>query len=122
MDSMVFVLIGLSAGILSGLFGIGGGVLIVPALIYGAGFTQKMATGTSLAILLPPVGILAVLEYYRQGEVNFKAALLIAVSLLIGSWFGARWVSQLDSKTLKSMFGLFLILLGSYVFWDSYHG
>ena len=69
------ILIGLSAGLLSGLFGIGGGVLIVPALMYGLGFSQKMATGTSLAILLPPVGIAAVLEYYRHGAVDIKAAL-----------------------------------------------
>jgi uncharacterized membrane protein YfcA len=118
MDSVLFVLIGLGAGVLSGLFGIGGGVLIVPALLYGVGFTQKMATGTSLAVLLPPVGVLAVVEYYRQGQVNFKAAILIALSLMLGAWIGARGVSQLDSRVMKSLFGLFLIVLGCYVFWD----
>ena len=118
MDSVMFILIGLSAGILSGLFGIGGGVLIVPALLYGAGFSQKMATGTSLAVLLPPVGVLAVLEYYRQGEVNFKAAVLIALFLMVGAWIGARGVSQLDSRAMKSLFGLFLLVLGCYVLWD----
>jgi hypothetical protein len=118
MDSVLFVLIGLGAGVLSGLFGIGGGVLIVPALLYGVGFTQKMATGTSLAVLLPPVGVLAVLEYYRQGQVNFKAAILIAFSLMLGAWIGARGVSQLDSRVMKSLFGVFLIVLGCYVFWD----
>lgn len=118
MDSVLFVLIGLGAGVLSGLFGIGGGVLIVPALLYGVGFTQKMATGTSLAVLLPPVGVLAVVEYYRQGQVNFKAAILIALSLMLGAWVGARGVSQLDSRVMKSLFGLFLIVLGCYVFWD----
>ncbi|WP_024873306.1 sulfite exporter TauE/SafE family protein [Tolumonas lignilytica] len=114
-----FILIGLSAGLLSGLFGIGGGVLIVPALIYILGFSQKLATGTSLAILLPPVGIAAVLEYYRHGEVDFKAALTIAVMVLIGSWLGARVAVQLDEKILKTVFGIFLIVLGIYIVMDA---
>ena len=74
MNPLFFMLIGLMAGVLSGLFGIGGGILIVPALIYGMGFSQKTATGTSLAILLPPVGIAAVMQYYREDHVDFRAA------------------------------------------------
>jgi uncharacterized protein len=118
---MVFglILIGLSAGLLSGLFGIGGGVLIVPALVYILGFTQKLATGTSLAILLPPVGIAAVWEYYRHENVDLRAALIIAAMVLIGSWLGARVASQIDAKLLKTLFGIFLIMLGGYIVFDA---
>jgi len=113
------LLIGLSAGILSGLFGIGGGVLIVPALVYGLGFSQKLATGTSLAILLPPVGIAAVFEYYKHGDVDLRAALIIALMVLLGSWLGALLSTQFDTRTIKAMFGVFLIVLGGYVVFDA---
>src|SRR4026209_470706 len=88
-STWLFVVIGLAAGILSGVFGIGGGVVIVPALIYLAGFRQHVATGTSLAVLLPPVGIAAVLEYYRHGNVDLYATLVIALTLTAGGWIGA---------------------------------
>lgn len=120
MQPFFFILIGLGAGALSGLFGIGGGVLIVPALMYGLGFSQKTATGTSLAILLPPIGIAAVMQYYRNGHVDFRAALLIAASMLLGSWLGAKFALQLEPKLLKSLFALFLILLGGYLLFDAY--
>nr|WP_321270308.1 sulfite exporter TauE/SafE family protein [uncultured Tolumonas sp.] len=113
------IVIGLSAGLLSGLFGIGGGILIVPALVYLLGFTQKLATGTSLAILLPPVGIAAVWEYYRHGNVDLRAALIIAIMVLVGSWLGARVASQVDAKLLKTLFGIFLVILGGYIVWDA---
>ncbi len=115
------ILIGLSAGLLSGLFGIGGGVLIVPALMYGLGFSQKMATGTSLAILLPPVGIAAVLEYYRHGAVDIKAALIIAVMVLLGSWIGSHFAVQLNPRMMKMLFGIFLTVLGLYIMFDARH-
>lgn len=76
MPWFTFIAIGLSSGVLAGIFGIGGGILIVPALMYVAGFSQKLAIGTSLAVLLPPIGIAAVLEYYRNGNVDFRAALI----------------------------------------------
>lgn len=120
MHSLFFVLIGLGAGVLSGLFGIGGGVLIVPALVYGMGFSQKTATGTSLAVLLPPIGIAAVMQYYRGGHVDFRAGLLIAASMLLGGWLGARFALQLEPKILKSLFGLFLALLGGYLLFDAW--
>jgi uncharacterized membrane protein YfcA len=113
------LLIGLSAGVLSGLFGIGGGVLIVPALVYGLGFSQRLATGTSLAILLPPVGIAAVYEYYQHGDVDIRAAVVIAVMVLFGSWIGAHVSNQIDTKTIKTMFGIFLVVLGGYVIFDA---
>lgn len=116
------MLIGLSAGILSGLFGIGGGVLIVPALMYGLGFSQKLATGTSLAILLPPVGIAAVMEYYRHGAVNIKAAMVIAIMVVLGSWLGSKFYVGMDPATMKLLFGVFLILLGGYMIYDAMSG
>lgn len=100
------IIIGLSAGLLSGLFGIDGGILIVPALVYILGFSQKLATGTSLAILLPPVGIAAVWEYYRHGNVDLRAALIIAMMVLVGSWLGARVASQ-HSATSTAVDGHF---------------
>ena len=114
MNPPLFVLIGIGlvAGLLSGVFGIGGGVVIVPALIYLAGFRQHMATGTSLAILLPPVGIAAVVEYYRHGNVNLYAALVIAVTVTIGGWFGAVLANRLAGPYLRLAFGVFVVTLG----------
>ena len=114
------IMVGLSAGLLSGIFGIGGGILIVPALMYLLGFSQKLATGTSLAILLPPVGIAAVWEYYKHGNVDLRAALIIALMVLLGSWLGARVATQLDAKILKTLFGVFLVILGGYVIFDAF--
>lgn len=114
------LMIGLSAGLLSGVFGIGGGILIVPALMYLLGFSQNLATGTSLAILLPPVGIAAVWEYYKHGNVDLRAALIIALMVLVGSWLGARIATQLDAKILKTLFGVFLVILGGYVIFDAF--
>jgi len=108
----VLIGIGLSAGVLSGVFGIGGGVVIVPALIYLAGFRQHMATGTSLAILLPPVGIGAVAEYYRHGNVNLYAAAIIALTVTIGGWFGAVLANRLAGPYLRLAFGVFVVVLG----------
>jgi uncharacterized membrane protein YfcA len=119
MSWVTFIAIGLSSGILAGILGIGGGILIVPALMYIAGFSQKLAIGTSLAVLLPPIGIAAVLEYYRNGDVDFRAAFIIAGMALIGGWIGARTVNHIDAHTLKVMFGAFLIILGCYMIFEA---
>ncbi len=111
---ILLILIGLSAGIASGLFGIGGGVLIVPALVYLLGFSQHKATGTSLVILLPPVGLGAVLEYYRSDNVDWKAAFIVAACLFIGAWFGAFLANKLAGPTLRLLFGLFVVAIGFY--------
>jgi uncharacterized protein len=112
---LVFLLIGLLGGIASGLFGVGGGVVIVPALIYWAGFTQHMATGTSLAVLLPPIGLAGALEYYHHGNVDFRAALIVAGSMLVGVWIGAYWAHQIKGPYLRLMFGVFICGLGLYL-------
>lgn len=112
---MLFLMIGLAAGLSAGLFGVAGGVLIVPALTFLAGFTQERATGTSLAVLLPPVGILAVIEYYRHGEVDMKAGLIIAFGLVLGAWFGAMGAHKVSETWLKMAFGLFVVAVGVWI-------
>lgn len=109
---LVLIAIGTIAGILSGLFGIGGGVVIVPALIYLAGFDQHLATGTSLAVLLPPIGLGATLEYYRHGGVHIKAAIVIALALLISAWLAAAVANKITGPYLRVAFGLFVTGLG----------
>ncbi|MHB0956563.1 MAG: sulfite exporter TauE/SafE family protein [Pirellulaceae bacterium] len=111
----LLVLIGACAGIAAGLFGIGGGLVIVPALIYWAGFTQHKATGTSLAVLLPPIGLLATLEYYRRGNVDLRAALLIALGMIGGSWFGAYFANEMKGPHLRLAFGIFICVIGVYL-------
>jgi len=114
-STVFLLLIGLVAGIAAGLFGIGGGVLIVPGLVFLLGFSQHAATGTSLAILLPPVGIAAVLEYYRHGNVDLKAAFIVAAALLAGAWLGALVANHLKEGYLRLAFGVFVVGLGLYV-------
>jgi uncharacterized protein len=111
MNIFLFILIGIVAGILSGMFGIGGGVIIVPALVFLCGFGQLKAQGTSLAILLPPVGILAFIEYYKKGQTNLQAGVLIAIFLIIGSIFGAKLAQLLPTSILKKGFGIFMIIV-----------
>ncbi|WP_446898585.1 sulfite exporter TauE/SafE family protein [Clostridium sp. LBM24168] len=108
---VLFIVIGSIAGILSGMFGIGGGVIIVPALIYLCGFGQLKAQGTSLAILLPPVGILAFMDYYKKGHVNLQAGILMCIFLIIGSIFGAKIAHIIPLAILKKSFGLLMILI-----------
>lgn len=111
-STLLFIAIGLAAGLLSGVFGIGGGVVVVPALIYWAGFTQHRATGTSLAVLLPPIGLAAMVEYYRRGNVDVHAAAVIAVAVFVGGWLGALVASRVAGPYLRLMFGLFVSALG----------
>ncbi|RYX84770.1 sulfite exporter TauE/SafE family protein [bacterium] len=114
-----FLLTGLVAGIAAGFFGIGGGLVIVPALVYFAGFSQHKATGTSLAILLPPLGIGAVYEYAKKGNVDWTAATIIAVLLAFGAWFGGKYANQLKGPTLQLAFGIFAVVMGSYTIYTS---
>ncbi|AZV57814.1 sulfite exporter TauE/SafE family protein [Clostridium sp. AWRP] len=108
---ILFIVIGCIAGILSGLFGIGGGIIIVPALIYLCGFTQLKAQGTSLAILLPPVGILAFIDYYKEGHVDVKAGILICIFLVIGSVLGAKMSHVIPVDIMRKLFGILMVLI-----------
>jgi uncharacterized protein len=114
-SSVLFVAIGLVAGLLSGVFGIGGGVVIVPALIYLAGFSQHRATGTSLAVLLPPIGFAAMWEYYRHDNVNVPAAMLIAAAVFVGGGVGAVVANRVSGPYLRLAFGVFVVVLGVYL-------
>jgi len=118
-STLLLVIIGLLAGVLSGIFGIGGGVIIVPALIYVAGFRQHLATGTSLAVLLPPIGIAAAYEYYRHGHVNIRAAGIIAAALLVGGWIGAAIANRMPGPQLRLAFGVFVVGLGIYLIYGA---
>ena len=116
----LFVLIGTVGGILAGLFGVGGGIIIVPALIYWAGFSQHEATGTSLAVLLPPIGLGAALEYYRLGNVNVYAAVILAVTMFAGSWLGAFAANKIAGPYLRLGFGVFVWFLGAYLMYGAF--
>ena len=111
-NTVLFILIGLISGVIAGVFGVGGGILIVPLLVIFAGFSQHAATGTSLAVLLPPVGLGAVLQYYRQGQVDIRAALIIALCLFLGAWVSARVATRVPDAMLKLAFGIFMTLVG----------
>jgi uncharacterized protein len=112
MNQFFYLLVGLTAGVLSGCFGIGGGSILIPALVILFGFTQHQAQGTSLAIMLPPVFILAVWRYYQAGNVNVPVALMMAVGLTIGALIGAHFVQAVPDPILKRAFGIFLVLVG----------
>lgn len=105
---LLFLAIGLSAGVLSGLFGIGGGVVIVPALLYFAQMSPAKATGTSLGSLLLPVGLLGAWEFYKNGDLDVRASLLVAAGLTVGAYFGARLNHLLSPVQAKRAFALFL--------------
>jgi uncharacterized protein len=111
-DIVLYLLLGLAAGILSGLIGIGGGIIIVPALVFLFGFSQHQAQGTTLALLVPPIGILAAYAYYQQGYVDLKVAGIIAIGFLLGSFTGAKVATVLSNVVLEKIFGVALLLIG----------
>ncbi|MCB0793212.1 MAG: sulfite exporter TauE/SafE family protein [Flavobacteriales bacterium] len=106
----LLVAIGLLAGILSGFVGVGGGLIIVPALVYIMGLGQHEAQGTSLVVLLLPVGILAVMNYYRSGHVDVQAALIIALAFVAGGYLGSKWSLQLPEVAVRRVFGAIMLL------------
>jgi len=108
---LTFLIIGFGAGVLSGLFGIGGGVLIIPALLFFAKMNPTMATGTSLGALLLPVGALGAWQYYRAGSLDMRASLWIALGLFVGAYFGAQIALALEPVVLKKMFAVFLVII-----------
>ena len=107
----LFLAIGMVAGVLSGLFGIGGGILIIPALIFFAEFPTKVALGSSLGAMLLPVGLLGAYAYYQAGNLNIKASVLIAVGLFFGAWLGAKLAHAIPAATLQRMFAMFIVLM-----------
>ena len=117
---LIVILVGVAAGMLGGLVGVGGGLIIVPSLVYFLGMSQHSAQGTSLGLILLPVGILAVLNYYKQGQVDFKVVGLLAVGFLAGSYFGSKIALSLPQETVKKMFAGFMIIVAiKMLFFDS---
>lgn len=115
---IILLCIGLVAGTLSGMVGIGGGIVIVPALVFFMGMSQHQAQGTSLAVLLLPVGILAVYYYYNAGYVDIKPSLIIALSFVVGGFVGSKIAISIDQNILKKVFGIFMLLLSlKMIFW-----
>lgn len=108
---LILILIGLIAGVLGGLVGIGGGIVIVPALVYILGFSQWNAQGTSLALLMFPVGILGVMQYYKQGHVNFTYVAFIAIGFLAGGYFGSKISLSVSQIYIKKTFAVFMLLI-----------
>lgn len=108
---VILLLIGLAAGMLGGMVGIGGGIIIVPALVYFLGMSQMNAQGTSLAMILLPVGILGVIEYHKQGYIDYKVVLILAAGFVIGNLFGSRISLSLPQETVKKFFAIMMILI-----------
>jgi uncharacterized membrane protein YfcA len=106
-----YLLLGLAAGAFSGLVGVGGGIIIVPALVFLFGLSQHQAQGTTLALLLPPIGLLAFWQYYKQGYVDIKIAALICIGFFFGGLIGAKFATGLPTKVLEKIFGLVLLLI-----------
>ncbi len=116
---LILVGIGILAGVLSGFIGVGGGLLIVPALIYFLGLTQFQAQGTSLAIMLPPIGVLAFFNYYKSGNVNIGYALIIAVAFIIGGYFGSKIALKMSPVKVKFLFSLIMLYAAVRMLWSS---
>jgi uncharacterized membrane protein YfcA len=110
MNILLILAIGLAAGILSGLLGIGGGILIVPCLIFLLGMSQHMAQGTTLALMVPPIGLLAAWTYYEQGSVDVKVAAWICLGFFFGGLIGAKFATLIDASLLKKLFGAALLV------------
>ena len=111
-EIIILLSIGLIAGFFSGLVGIGGGIIIVPVLIYFLHFTQQQAQGTTLFMFLVPIGILGVYNYYKAGYMDWKAAAFMGLTFVIGSFFGSKIAVSIDQQTVKKVFGIFVILIG----------
>lgn len=115
MTQILYVVLGVVAGMASGLIGIGGGIIVVPCLIYIFGFSQHVAQGTTLAMLIPPIGLLAVWAYYKQGHINFPVAGLICLGFVLGGYFGAKLAIGFPEVILRKIFGVCLLAIAGYM-------
>ena len=113
--SMLLILIGIGilTGFMAGMLGIGGAIIMIPALVFFMGISQQTAQGTSLAVMLPPVGIIAAFNYYKAGHVNIRFAIILAVVFLVGSYFGSKLALNLPQPVLKKIFGVLLLLVAA---------
>lgn len=109
-ELLVLILVGFLGGILSGSLGVGGGIIVIPALVYFLGMSQHEAQGTSIAFMLPPIGFLAAMNYAKEGFINWKYALVLSIVFVGGAYLGSRYSVQMPAKTLKKIFGGFMLL------------
>lgn len=110
---LLLIGIGILTGVMAGMLGIGGAVIMIPALVFFMGISQQTAQGTSLAVMLPPIGIIAAYNYYKAGQVNIKFAIVLAVCFLVGSYFGSKLALTLPQAALKKIFGILLLLVAA---------
>jgi|TARA_B110000285_G_C15142245_1_gene631732 uncharacterized protein len=110
-EIIILIVIGILSGVLSGMFGVGGGVLIVPALVFFMGMTQHEAQGTSLGLMLLPIGVLAAYNYHQAGNLNIKYGLIIAGAFVVGGYFGSKLSLTIDQSVLKRVFGILMLLV-----------
>ena len=115
-EIIILLVVGVFAGFLSGLVGIGGGIVIIPALIYFLGYSQQMAQGTTLFLLLLPTGAFAVWNYYQAGYIDWKASLIVACTFLVGGFLGSKIAITIDQNMVKKIFACFMILMGIKMF------
>jgi len=108
---IILVIIGLMAGVFGGMFGVGGAIIMIPALVYFLGVDQHTAQGTSVAIMLPPIGLFAAYNYYKAGQVNIWYAVIIAVAFMVGGYFGSKIALMLPENLMKKIFAILLILV-----------
>jgi uncharacterized protein len=106
---LILLIIGVAAGMLSGFVGVGGGIVIVPALVFFLGFTQHQAQGTSLAMMIPPIGLLAVWNYYKAGQVNMTAAAILCLTFFVGAFLGSKLSIAMDPGKVKKIFGVVMM-------------
>lgn len=118
---ITLLLIGFIAGGLSGFVGVGGGVIIVPALVYILGLTQHQAQGTSLLLMLPPIGILAVMNYYKAGNINWPFGIVIAAAFIAGSYFGSKLSLKLSPGLVKLGFGILMAYVSIMMIWSGFN-
>jgi uncharacterized protein len=110
---IILIIIGIITGIMAGMLGIGGAVIMIPALVYILGLSQQNAQGTSLAVMLPPIGVIAAYNYYKAGQVNIRFAIILAVFFILGSYFGSKLALNIPQNTLKKIFGALLLLVAA---------
>jgi len=110
-NGIIISIIGIAGGLLSGMLGLGGAIIIIPALVVGLGQSQQMAQGTTLAMMVLPISGLAAWQYYKQGQVDLKVALLLAITFFLSSFFGAKLASAIPQEILKKIFAGILIII-----------
>jgi len=108
---LILIVVGILSGMLAGIFGVGGAIIVIPALVFILGLSQHDAQGTSLAFMLPPVGILATWNYWKAGHVNWKMALVLSLTFVVGAYLGSHFSINISDKLLRRMFGVLMLVI-----------